>query len=310
MGVIKKRDPNHVPVVKCTHDHICHAHTRMPSHENACKPSKKRKHPPLTTEHSTENTSLETMELKPKQSRKRVKLNVSVSHEIGDKSSSQPDSFVNSIVKPDLLIPSKLKNFILFKAFDVVGDGGYRRFLLKNKNNGELWAVSMYNDAQHTNRCLRTTLQLIGQLAGNVPCVKLYKICQRVTNDMNPPSISTHGWCICALTGMRTENTTQLGRSNKGDICYVHRKFHVFFTMLWFISRFELCIKYATLQWLQENNNSAENNIQTLCEKLQKDDSFTESISNSIIHATQHVTDSVIMHVQRMGRGSMLHANP
>jgi hypothetical protein len=295
-----------VPVVKLMHNL---SHASMPPHENAAKQGKKRKHTILSTEHLAENNSLHTTEDKPKQSRKRVKIVIPVTHETEEKPGNPSESFVSSIVRPDLMNPSKLRNYILFKAFDIVGDGGYRRFLLKNKNNGEAWAVSMYNDTQHTNRCLRTTLQLIGQLAGNVPCVKLFKICQRVTNDMNPPALSTHGWCICALTGMRTENTTQIGRSNKGDICHVHRKFHIFFTMLWFISRFELCIKYATLQWLQENNSSV-NNIQTLCEKLQKDQSFTESISKSIIMATQHVTDSIIMHVQRMGRGSMLHADP
>jgi hypothetical protein len=208
--------------------------------------------------------------------------------------------------KPEQITEEKLRNFILFKAFDIIGEGGYRRFVLKNKNNGEQWALSIYTDSQHTNRFLRSTLQLIGQLASNVPCVKLYKLCQRVTNDMNPPSISAHGWCICSLTGMRTENTTQLGRSNKGEVCYVHRKFHVFFTMLWFIARFELCIKYATIQWLQQNNVTPTQNIQKLCEKLQNDVSFTNNMCRSILHATQHVTDSVIMHVKRVGPGTML----
>jgi hypothetical protein len=211
--------------------------------------------------------------------------------------------------KPETVTEDKLRNFVLFKAFDIIGDGGYRRFVLKNKNNGEPWAVGIYNDAHNTSRFLRSTLQLIGQLAGNVPCAKLHKLCQRVTSDMNPPSVSAHGWCICALTGMRTENTTQLGRSNKGEVCYVHRKFHGFFTMLWFIARFELCIKYATIQWLQRNNATANHNIQQLCEKLQTDPSFTKNICRSILHATQHVTDSVIMHIKRTGRGTMLNVN-
>jgi hypothetical protein len=222
-----------------------------------------------------------------------------------DGQDATPELSSNVPDKPEPITEDKLRNFILFKAFDIIGEGGYRRFVLKNKNNGEPWAVTVYSDAHNANRFLRSTLQLIGQLAGNIPCAKLYKLCQRVTSDMNPPSVTAHGWCICALTGVRTENTTQLGRSNKGEVCYVHRKFHVFFTMLWFIARFELCIKYATMQWLQQNN-STKHNIQHLCEKLQTDESFTKNMSRCILHATQHVTDSVIMHIKRTGRGTML----
>jgi hypothetical protein len=242
--------------------------------------------------------------------RKRANPDAAPNSVSGDNTIIAREPPINTPQRPETITEDKLRNFVLFKAFDIIGDGGYRRFVLKNKNNGEQWAVGIYSDTQHTTRFLRATLQLIGQLAGNTPCVKLHKICQRVTNDMNPPSISTHGWCICALTGMRTENTTQLGRSNKGEVCYVHRKFHFFFTMLWFIARFELCIKYATIQWLQQNNATSNHNIQTLCEKLQKDPSFTKNICRSILHATQHVTDSVIMHIKRMGRGSMLNVDP
>jgi hypothetical protein len=275
-----------------------------------CQPPqkiKKRKEPEPLPDQPMEISSSDQVHGKPITKRIRAKSDT-IPNNGGVNNERQP--LINIPLRPEPIAGDKLRNFVLFKAFDIIGDGGYRRFVLKNKNNGEQWAVAIYNDAQYTTRFLRATLQLMGQLAGSVPCVKLHKLCQRVTNDMNPPSISTQGWCICALTGMRTENTTQLGRSNKGEVCYVHRKFHVFFTMLWFIARFELCIKYATMQWLQQHNTTPNHNIQTLCEKLQKDEAFTKNICQCIQHATQHVTDSVIMHIKRVGRGSMLNVDP
>jgi hypothetical protein len=203
----------------------------------------------------------------------------------------------------------KLKNFILFKAYDIIGDGGYRRFILKNKNNGEQWAVVLYNDSQYVSRYVRSILNLVNRMQFNASCAKLHKICQRVINDLNPPSISNQGWCICALTGMRTENTTQLGRSNKVESCHVHRKFYKFFCMLWFIARIELCIKYFTMQWLQKNNTGLEQNIQTLCTKLQADTDYIQSICEKFTHATEHVIKSTKMHIEHTGRSTILNTN-
>jgi hypothetical protein len=97
--------------------------------------------------------------------------------------------------------PDRMRNFVLFKAYDVIGNGGYRRFVLKNKNNGEKWATTLYNDTHYVSRQARATLLLVNRLQYTASCVKLHKLCQRVMNDLNPPIISTHGWCICALTG-------------------------------------------------------------------------------------------------------------
>lgn len=210
------------------------------------------------------------------------------------------------LVSCEPITPERMRNFILFKAYDVIGSGGYRRFVLKNKNNGERWATTLYNDTHYVSRQVRATLLLVNRLQYTASCVKLHKLCQRVINDLNPPIISTHGWCICALTGMRTENTTQLGRSNKGDACHVHRKFFKFFCMLWFIARIDLCVKYFTVQWLQTHNNDEEQNIQALCEKLQADSKCVQSICDRFSHAITHVSVSVISHIDHVGHANLL----
>jgi hypothetical protein len=206
----------------------------------------------------------------------------------------------------DPLLIDRVRNFILFKACDVIGSGGYRRFVLKNKNNGENWATTLYNDTQYVSKYVRTTLLTVSRLQYTPSCVKLHKLCQRVINDLNPPTVSTHGWCICALTGMRTDNTTQLGRSSKGDTCHVHRKFFKFFSMLWFIARIDLCVKYFTMQWLQKHNGGEEQNIQCLCEKLQGDVVYVQSMCDKLAHAISHVSVSVLSHMEHMGQANLL----
>jgi hypothetical protein len=219
---------------------------------------------------------------------------------------------VTSIDVPTLtepILPDRMRNFVLFKAYDVIGNGGYRRFVLKNKNNGEKWATTLYNDTHYVSRHVRATLLLVNRLQYTASCVKLHKLCQRVINDLNPPIISTHGWCICALTGMRTENTTQLGRSNKGDACHVHRKFFKFFCMLWFIARVDLCVKYFTVQWLQTHNNEEEQNIQTLCEKFEADSQAVQSMCDRFSHAIAHVSMSVLTHIDHVGHANLLNTD-
>jgi len=215
-------------------------------------------------------------------------------------------SGVNDTHAPDPIVFDRLRNFVLFKAYDIIGNGGYRRFVLKNKNNGERWATTLYNDTQYVTRYVRTTLNLVSRLQYSASCVKLHKLCQRVMNDLNPPTISTHGWCICALTGMRTENTTQLGRSNKGETCHVHRKFYKFFCMLWFVARIELCVKYFTIQWLHKHNGTVEHNIQVLCEMLNADTGYMDSLCQKFSHALHHVSNSVVAHIHHMGRTNLI----
>ena len=215
----------------------------------------------------------------------------------------------DTLSPPDPVSPERMRNFVLFKAYDVIGSGGYRRFVLKNKNNGEKWATTLYNDTHHVSRHVRATLLLVNRLQYTASCVKLYKLCQRVINDLNPPIISTHGWCICALTGMRTENTTQLGRSNKGDACHVHRKFFKFFCMLWFVARIDLSIKYYTVQWLQIHNKDEEQNIQALCEKFQADSACVQSMCDRFSHAISHVTASITSHIEHVGHANLLNTD-
>jgi hypothetical protein len=210
---------------------------------------------------------------------------------------------------PEPVALDRLRNFILFKSFDIIGNGGYRRFVLKNKNNGEKWVTTIYNDSQHVSRYVRTILNLVNRPQFSASCVKLHKLCQRVINDLNPPTTTSHGWCIFALTGMRTENTTQLGRSNKGDPCHVHHKFYKFFCMLWFVTRIELCIKYFTLQWLQKHNSEIEQNIQVLCERFEADTEYIQAMSDKFSQATHHVATSVLTHLEHTSRGSMLNTS-
>ena len=241
-----------------------------------------------------------------KRKRKLVEKDTSVVGEVGPVEPPRP---VITSDTPAPLSIERLRNFVLFKAYDVIGSGGYRRFVLKNKNNGENWAITLYNDTQYVSRYVRTTLLLVNRLQYTASCVKLHKLCQRVINDLNPPTISTHGWCICALTGMRTENTTQLGRSSKGDACHVHRKFFKFFCMLWFIARIDLCVKYFTMQWLQKHNGDEEQNIQYLCEKLQDDTVYVQNMCDKFAHAISHVSASVLSHIEHMGQANLLNTD-
>ncbi|KAJ1463797.1 hypothetical protein T484DRAFT_1758570, partial [Baffinella frigidus] len=136
-----------------------------PSDQHPHKINKKRKGVELPPDQPLEIDSPDKIVKESVHTRKRAKSGAVPNNESRDTTITQEGSMNDIPRRPESLAEDKLRNYVFFKAFDIIGDGGYRRFILKNKNNGEPWAVSMYNDTQHTTRFFRATLQLVGKLA-------------------------------------------------------------------------------------------------------------------------------------------------
>ena len=202
----------------------------------------------------------------------------------------------------------KFKDFLLFKAFDIISEGSYRRFALKQKHNGDQWAVDLYSSSQSILCSLKQTLKQIQRMQFSPATSKLHKLCIRVVQDLNPPSMSHDVWKICALTGMRTDKIVSIGKSSKGDVCFVHQKFHNFFCRLWFLARIDICVKQFTNLWCQERADKTlkTGDFKGLCAQLKEDHDFVNLFCQYFATSIDHVEKSLTQNVTHCNSTDLL----
>jgi hypothetical protein len=211
---------------------------------------------------------------------------------------------------PHGALEDKFKEYLLFKAFDIISDGSYRRFVLKQKHNGDKWAIGLHMCIHEVSGSVKSVTRLTQGLQYKPATLKLYTLCQRVLQDLNPPTVSSDVWKICALTGMRTDKIVAFGKTSKGDVCYVHQKFHDFFCKLWFLARIDICIKQFTEFWCQVRADRClkGNDYKGLCAQLQADDECVNTFCQYFIASMQHVEKSLTTHVENCNATNLLGA--
>jgi len=205
-------------------------------------------------------------------------------------------------------LTEKFKDFLLFKAFDIISEGSYRRFALKQKHNGDQWAVDLYASSQSILCTLKQTLKQIHRMQFSPATSKLHKLCLRVVQDLNPPTMSHDVWKICALTGMRTDKIVSIGKSSKGDVCFVHKKFHDFFCRLWFLARIDICVKQFTNLWCQERADKTlkSGDFKGLCKQLKEDHDFVDLFCQYFASSVDHVEKSLVNNVAYCNSNNLL----
>jgi len=197
------------------------------------------------------------------------------------------------------LLRERFTRFFLAKGTDIIGEGTYRRFILKNKNAGEEWAQKIHYDIQYTQQLFRAVVKQVQLLQGNPLALKLFAMCQRVMHDTHPPAHCADHWRLCALTGQRTEETVALGVQSKNDCVYVHCKFFRFFSALWLVSRMENCMRSLVHYWLRsETACSAKSDYDSIARLFHADSSFHDRVARCFCHSLLHVSVSVNTHAE------------
>lgn len=137
------------------------------------------------------------------------------------------------------------------KAFDVISQGNFKRHLSSSRDNGDKWAVLMYNRHNVVQTKVREVFTLVGQLT--TPNSQLIqRICKDVMSCAQPPIKVLTGSNICCLTQTQTEHCidlTRMGKNSKEVL--VHTRFWHFFVFLWFCAKLEYVIRACTKQWLE-----------------------------------------------------------
>jgi len=181
-------------------------------------------------------------------------------------------------------------DYVLLRAFDVVSGGQYRKFVLRQKELCEEWALAMHENYQRTTQELRgvakqhSALRALGHGA-------LAAVCQKVGLCVEAPKrVGAGSFHRCHLTGVLCTEGVRVNPSSEGSPMVVHQKFLKFCASLWFILRFENVLRQVIrAQYPREH-----------CESAKLDDILTE------IHASRarlldpliSMLDASLRHVQ------------
>lgn len=136
--------------------------------------------------------------------------------------SQSPLSDVQEAPTPGPVTMQEFKNFVCTKAFDIIAEGKYRKYLVRCKDSNDEWAVSVQasiNKVHNNIKQIVQTLDIMEQTQSGI----LIKVCREVTMNATPPTKVRDGYSVCSLTGVQAENcidlskSTQKGVSNNGS---------------------------------------------------------------------------------------------
>lgn len=145
----------------------------------------------------------------------------------------------------------QFRDFLHMKAFDVIGDNSYRRYVVQCKDNGDDWAQRMCVGVQQMNNCIKKVSTLVDSLQTDGK-IKLYKVCLEVMSSLNHPLKERAGWNVCFISGERSDSCVEVSRSGRSDTCtVVHSKFSTFISLLWYVVKFEQIVRMMTKQWVE-----------------------------------------------------------
>jgi hypothetical protein len=154
------------------------------------------------------------------------------------------------------------------KAYDVISTGQFKRHLSQSRDNGNKWAIDMYQRQSQVQARIRELFSLVSQLEVSSG-QSVQRICKDVMTCAQPPVKIVAGHNTCALTGVQVEHCVDLTRVGKNSReVYVHPRFWYFFMMLWFCSKLEYVIRACTKHWLDSARPRAADsrNVTRLCE--------------------------------------------
>jgi hypothetical protein len=184
------------------------------------------------------------------------------------------------------------------KAFDVVSSGHFKRHLGSCRENGDRWAVVMYNRQNKVVARVREVFTLVAQLT-TPRSQTIQRICKDVMSCAQPPIKVLTGKNVCSLTGVCVEHCIDLTRVGKNaSEVYVHPRFWHFFVLLWFCAKLEYVIRACTKQWLEAQGiKPIPNSYTTVCEEYAaQNQEFNERLFQLLERALEYTTMSLTMY--------------
>jgi hypothetical protein len=168
----------------------------------------------------------------------------------------------------DAITYEAFKAFFCSKAFDVIGNGSYRSFLVRCRDNNDEWALQTHRHISAVTERIRGVTVLLTQLRRG-PTSGLGIACKHIITNTTPPSHSACTWNVCQISGQHSADCVELTRSQHKTACpvYVHIKYIRFLHLLWFVCKIEHVIRNYTRHWLRDSKH-VDGSVAVMCTRF------------------------------------------
>lgn len=187
------------------------------------------------------------------------------------------------------------RSYVQIKAYDVISSGHFKRHLSLCRDNGDKWAIQMYNGQNIVQNKIRDIFNLVGQLT-SPQSIAVHKVCKDVMSCAQPPVKVLTGYNTCCLTGESVEHCIDLTRVGKNPKeVLVHPRFRHFFMLLWYCAKIEYVIRACTKQWLDtQERKPGPDNYTEMCEDYSaQTDGTHEQLYALFVKGVEYITASL-----------------
>jgi hypothetical protein len=203
--------------------------------------------------------------------------------------------------RPIIIMSLTLEEFdayVRIKAYDVICSGNFRRHLSACRDNGDKWAITMYNGQNAVQARARELATLVGQL--NTPHSQaVQRVCKDVMSCAQPPVKVLTGYNVCCLTGLSVEHCIDLTRMAKNPKeVHVHPRFRYFFMLLWYCAKLEYVIRACTKRWVEAQARKPTQETYTqVCEEYSRDTAEqTERLFRLFVMGLDYTSRSLVLY--------------
>lgn len=184
-----------------------------------------------------------------------------------------------------------IRNFFLLRAYDVVSQGAYRRYLLREKDLQEKWAINMHQSFSRISTEIKQILKYIS-ISKTRGKLNVSTLLQKISVSTDAPELCINEVCRCYLTSVVIFTGVKIsGKSDMAPNIVVHRRFEKFCWCFWFLAKVDSVLKLI----IKENYTKPENiSVTDLIQRIFQDDSLViQNLTEYCFNALQYVHNSL-----------------
>eukprot|EP00961_Rhodomonas_salina_P039100 525598-Rhodomonas_salina.2 len=189
---------------------------------------------------------------------------------------------------------AKFKNFACAKAYDVIGEGQYKAYLVRCRDNNDAWALQTQADIAVVQEHVKDVNTLVNQLRKH-SASGLSAIAKDIMTNTTQPTYLKPSWNVCQISGQHSSDCVEICRSQhqKAPALHVHGQYVTFLNLLWYVSKIEHVVRNVTRKWLAEQPCEVEHNMGDLCQRFAEQDAMLNQLFVAFEYGSSFVRTSL-----------------
>eukprot|EP00961_Rhodomonas_salina_P254100 3434172-Rhodomonas_salina.1 len=161
-----------------------------------------------------------------------------------------------------------VEGYVRFRAFDVIGNGAYRRYVNACKEKDEPWAVDISRCVLDVGSAVRTIQTYVADLQDSKKS-GLHVLCNTVMENNTPPIDQTTVIAECCVSKKPKCQCIVLKCKGRGaPSITVQSRFGHFVLMLWTVFKMDVVIKTVTRDFIDSVQDSDDASMKSLCDQF------------------------------------------